>query len=113
MIKIQAHPNYINLLRIFGWSKNLQVGWHNFLDYCRFSNIATIVVEDMTIVFLKTSSSTVESFEWRMTKPYNESLPDELIYIMGLKKYDLEFLSKIQKDKLSGIIYGTYCKRLN
>ena len=113
MIKIQAHPNYINILRIFNWSKNLQVDWHNFLDYCRFSNIATIIVEDMTVIFLKTSSSTVESFEWRMTKPYTESFPDELIYIMNLQKYDLEFISKIQKDKLSGIIYGTYFKILN
>lgn len=113
MIKIQAHPNFIDLLRIFDWSKNLQVDWYNFLDYCRFSNIATIIVEDMTIIFFKTSSSTVESFEWRMTKPYNEPLPDELIYIMGLQRYELEFLSKIQKDKLSGIIYGTYFKKLN
>jgi len=113
MIKIQAHPNFINLLRIFYWSKHLQVDWYNFLDYCRFSNIATIIVEDMTIIFLKTSSSTIESFEWRMTKPSNEAFPDELIYIMNLQKYDLEFLTKIQKDKLSGIIYGTYSKRLN
>jgi len=113
MIKIQAHPSFINQLRIFGWSENLQVNWYNFLDYCRFSNIATIIVEDMTIIFLKTSSSTVESFEWRMTKPCNEPFPDELIYIMNLQKYDLEYLSKIQKDKLSGIIYGTYFKRLN
>ena len=113
MIKIQAHSNYINLLRIFDWDRNLQVNWHNFLDYCKFSNMATIIVEDMTIIFLKTSSSTVESFEWRMTKPSNESFPDELTYIMGLQRYDLEFLSKIQKDKQTGIIYGTYCKRLN
>jgi hypothetical protein len=113
MIKIQAHPNYINLLRIFDWDKKLKVDWCNFLDYCRFSNIATIIVEDMTIIFFKTSSSTVESFEWRMTKLHNEPFPDELIYIMDLQKYDLEFLSKIQKDKQSGIIYGTYCKRLN
>ena len=113
MIKIQAHPQYINLLRIFDWSENLQVDWYSFLDYCRFSNIATIIVEDMTIIFLKTSSSTVENFEWRMRKPSNESFPDELIYIMDLQRYDLEFLSKIQKDKQSGIIYGTYFKRLN
>ena len=33
--------------------------------------------------------------------------------IINLQKYDLEFLSKIQKDKLSGIIYGKYVKRLN
>jgi hypothetical protein len=32
---------------------------------------------------------------------------------MDLQKYDLEFLSKIQKEKLSGIIYGTYIERLN
>lgn len=113
MIKIQAHPNFINLLKIFNWDKNLQVNWYNFLDYCRFSNMATIIVEDMTIKFLKTNSSTVESFEWRMAKPFNEPFPDELIYIMGLQKYNLEFLSKIQKDKLSGIIHGIYCKRLN
>jgi len=113
MIKIQAHPKHINLLRIFDWSENLQVDWYNFLDYCRFSNLATIMVQDMTIIFLKTSSSTIQSFEWRMTKPYNEPFPDELIYIMDLKKYDLEFISKIQKDKLSGTIYGTYYKVLN
>jgi len=113
MIKIQAHPKYINLLRIFDWGKNLKVDWYNFLDYCRYSNIATIIVEDMTIIFLKTTSSTDESFEWRMTKPYNEPIPDELIFIMNLQKYDLEYLSKIQKDKVSGIIYGTYVKRLN
>ena len=113
MIKIQAHPNYINLLRIFDWSKNLQIDWYNFLDYCRFSNLATILVEDMTIIFLKTSSSTDASFEWRVTKPYDEPFPDELIYIMGLQKYDLEFLSKMQKDKQSGTIYGMYYKRLN
>ena len=47
MIKIQAHPNYINQLRIFEWSENLQVDWYNFLDYCRFSNLATILVEDI------------------------------------------------------------------
>ncbi|MCL2291145.1 MAG: hypothetical protein FWC34_10690 [Bacteroidetes bacterium] len=113
MIKIQGHPTFINQLRIFNWSKNLQVDWYNFLDYCRFSNIATIIVEEMTITFLKTTSSTDEGFEWRMTKPCNETFPDELIYIMNLRKYDLEFLSKIQKDKLSGIIYGTYVKKLN
>jgi len=113
MIKIQAHPNFINLLKIFDWDKNLQVNWYNFLDYCRFSNMATIIVKDMTIKLLRTNSSTVECFEWRMAKPYNEPFPDELIYIMGLQKYDLEFLSKIQKDKQSGIIYGIYCKRLN
>ena len=113
MIKIQAHPDYINQLRIFDWGKNLHVDWYNFLDYCRFSNIATIVVEDMTIIFLKTSSSTVEGFEWRMTKPPNKPFPDELIYIIGLQKYDLEFSSKIHKDKLSGVIYSTYFKRLN
>jgi len=113
MIKIQAHPNYINQLRIFDWGKNLQVDWYNFLDYCRFTNIATIIVEDMTIVYLKTTSSTDENFEWRVTKPHNEPFPEELIYIMNLQKYDLEFLTKIQKDKLSGIIYGTYVKRLN
>ena len=101
MIKIQAHPNFINLLRIFKWSKNLHVDWNNFLDYCKFTNIASIIVEDMTITFLKTTSSTDESFEWRMTKPCNESFPDELIYIMNLQKYDLECLSKVQKDKLS------------
>jgi hypothetical protein len=113
MIKIQAHPNFINQLRIFDWSENLQVDWYDFLDYCRFSNLATILVEDMTIIFFKTSSSTDASFEWRMTKPFNEPFPDELIYIMDLRKYDLEFISKIQKDKLSGIIYGTYFKMLN
>ena len=113
MIKIQAHPKFINLLRIFDWEKNLQVDWHNFLDYCRFSNLATILVEEMTIIFLKTSSSTDASFEWRMTKPCEEQFPDELTYIMGLQKYDLEFISKIQKDKSSGIIYGTYTKMLN
>ena len=113
MIKIQAHPNYINQLRIFDWAKHLQVDWHSFLDYCRFSNIATIVVEGMTITFLKTSSSVVESFEWRIKKPYNEPLPEDLAYIMNLKKYDLEFATKIQKDKVSRIIYCTYFKRLN
>ena len=112
MIKIQAHPNFINLLRIFDWDKNLQVDWRNFLDYCRFSNIATIIVKDMTVMFLKTSS-TDEGFEWRVTKPCKESFPDELIYIMNLQRYDLEFLTKIQKDKQSGIIYGTYVKELN
>ena len=113
MIKIQGHPNYINQLRIFDWDRNLQVDWRNFLDYCRFSNIATIVVEDMTITFLKTTSSTDENFEWRMTKPFNEPFPDELIRIMELQRYDLESLSKIQKDKFSGIIYGTYVKKLS
>jgi hypothetical protein len=113
MIKIKAHPSYINQLRIFDWDKSLRVNWYNLLDYCRFSNMATIIVEKMTIIFLKTSSSTVEDFEWFMTKPYTELFPDELIYIMDLQKYDLEFLTKIQKEKHSGIIYGTYCKRLN
>jgi hypothetical protein len=113
MIKIQAHPSFINQLRIFYWDMDLKVDWHNFLDYCRFSNLATILVEDMTIIFLKTSSSIDAGFEWRMTKPNNDLFPNELIYIMGLQKYDLEFLSKIQKDKLSGIIYGTYFKQLN
>ena len=113
MIKIQAHPKFINQLRIFDWDKNLQVDWYNFLDYCRFSNLATILVEDLTIIFLKTSSSTEASFEWRMTKPCNDPFPDDLICIMGLQKYELECLSKIQKDKLSGVIYGTYFKILN
>ena len=113
MIKIQANPNYINLLRIFNWSEDLQVNWRNFLDYCRFSNMATIVVQDMTVTFLKTSSSTIENFEWRMTKQNESSFPEELIYIMGLQRYDLEYLTKIQKDKTSGIIYGTYFKKLN
>ncbi len=113
MIKIQAHPTYINQLRIFDWSRDLNVDWRNFLDHCRFSNIATIIVEDMTIIFLKATSSTDEGYEWRMTKLHNESFPDELIYIMGLQKYDLEFLTKIQKDKVSGGIYGKYCKKLN
>ena len=53
------------------------------------------------------------SFEWRMTKPYNELFPDGLIYIMGLQKYDLECITKIHKDEASGIIYGTYFKVLN
>ena len=67
----------------------------------------------MIITFLKTSSSTDASFEWRMTKPCNDPFPDELIYIMNLQKYDLEFLSRIQKDQQSGIIQGTYYKILN
>jgi len=113
MIKIQAHPDFINLLRIFDWSKNLNVDWHNFLRYCQHSNLATILVEDMTIIFLKTSSSTDATFEWRMTKPHKEEFPDELLYIMNLRKYDLEFASKVQKDSLSGAIYCTYFKRLN
>ena len=113
MIKIQAHPNFINQLRIFDWSNHLQVDWYDFLDYCRFSNLATILVEDMTIIFLKTSSSTEASFEWRITKPSDDPFPNELAYIMGLQKYDLDFLSKIQKDKQSGVIYGTYSKILN
>ncbi|MCL2290719.1 MAG: hypothetical protein FWC34_08480 [Bacteroidetes bacterium] len=113
MIKIQAHPKFINQLRIFNWDRNLHVDWYNFLDYCRFSNIATIIIEDMTIIFLKTTSSKDEGYEWRMTKPNNETFPDELLYIMNLQKYDLDFLSKIHKDKVSGIIYGTYFKRLN
>ena len=113
MIKIQAHPSFINMLRIFDWDKNLNVDWYNFLDYCRFSNLATILVEDTTIIFLKTSSSTDASFEWRMTKPHKEEFPDELIYIMDLRRYDLEFASKIQKDSVSGIIYCTYFKQLN
>jgi len=113
VIKIQAHPNRINQLRIFDWSRKLQVDWYNFLDYCRYSNLATILVENKTIIFLKTSSSTDAGFEWRMTKPHNIPFPDELIYIMDLQKYDLEFVSKIQKDNLSGIIYCTYFKRLD
>ena len=113
MIKIQARPEFINQLRIFNWGKNLQVDWHNFLDYCKFSRIATIIVEDMTIYSLKTSSGTIENYEWSITKPSTEPFPDELIYIVDLKKFDLEFLTKIKKDKSSGIIYGTYCKRLN
>jgi len=113
MIKIQAHPNYINLLRIFDWNKSLKVDWHNFLDYCKYSNLATILVENTTIIFLKTSSSTDANFEWRMTKPHNVPFPNELIYIMGWQKYDLESVSKIQKDSLSGIIYCTYFKQLN
>lgn len=113
MIKIQAHPNYINLLRIFDWSSDLHVDWRNFLDYCRYSNLATILVDDMTIVFLKASSSTDANFDWRITKPHKELFPDELLYIMDLQKYDLEFASKVQKDSLSGAIYCTYFKRLD
>ncbi|MDR0873718.1 MAG: hypothetical protein LBN27_09700 [Prevotellaceae bacterium] len=113
MIKIQARPEFINQLRIFDWGKNLQVDWHNFLDYCRFSNLATIIVEDMTIYSLKTSSGKIENFEWFITKPSNELFADELVYIMNLKKYDLENLTKIKKDKLTGTIYGTYCRKLN
>ena len=113
MIKIQGRPEFINQLRIFGWGNNLQVDWHNFLDYCRFSRIATIFVEDMTIYSLKTSSGTVESFEWFISKPPTELFPDELIYIMDFQKYDLDFLTKIKKDKLTKAIHGTYCKKLN
>ena len=113
MVKVQAHPKFINQLRIFNWDESLQVDWYNFLDYCRFSNLATILIEDMTIIFLKSSTSTDACFEWRMTKPYGDSFPDELLYIMDLQKYDLEFITKIQKDKLSGNIYGIYCKKLN
>jgi len=112
MIHIKAHPRFINLLRIFDWDDNLQVDWHNFLDHCGHSNIATIIVDDMTIIFLKTTTSTDEGYEWRMTKHFKEAFPDELIYVMNLQKYDLEFLTKIQKDKYTGAIYGTYFKIL-